>query len=118
EAMAALKAVGYLAAINSYLSPSTRPETLTLRDLLQVAVMRFADFPLFGRRYPRDVAEFAFDLFLGKPALAVEHHGYFRDGYQSLHAFVQDLSRLDARLEWTTVGNICSQACLTRVAKD
>jgi hypothetical protein len=118
EAIAALKASGYLAAINSDVCPSTQPESLALRDLLEVAVTSFAEFPLFGRRYPRDLAEFAFDLFMGKPALAVEHHGYFRDGYQGLESFVAGLNSLDERLEWTNPGTICSRACLTRTAED
>ena len=71
EALPALKAAGYLAAVNTELSPSTNSRSLSLRDLLDVAVTRFADFPVFGRHYPNELAEFAFDLFLGKPALAV-----------------------------------------------
>jgi hypothetical protein len=118
EAMMALKDVGYLAAVNSDVYPSTTSETLPLRDLLDVAVTRFADFPLFGRRYPSDLAEFAFDLFLGKPALAVEHHGYFRDGYEVIGAFVERLNSLDEQLEWTNLATICSRACLSRTAMD
>ncbi len=114
EAIAALKDSGYLAAINSDVCPAMTGETLSVRDLLEVAVTRFADFPLFGRRYPHDVAEFAFDLFLGKPALAVEHHGYFRDGYRALETFVNRVNALDKRLEWTNLETICSRACLTK----
>ena len=117
EAMAALKASGYLAAVNTDLFPSTHPDTLVLRDLLDVAVTRFADFPVFGRRYPRDLAEFAFDLFLGKPVLAVEHHGYFRNGYGALESFVERLNSLDERLQWCDLGTICSRACLTRTVE-
>ena len=115
EALMALKASGYLAAVNTDVCPSLGTEALHLEDLLDVAVMRFSDFPLFGRRYPRDLAEFAFDLFLGKPALAVEHHGYFRNGYGPLATFVSGLNALDERLEWTNLGTICSRACLTKV---
>jgi hypothetical protein len=118
EAVAALKASGYLAAVNSDLYPSDKSHTLTLRELLDVAVTTFADFPLFSRRYPRDLSEFALDLFLGKPALVVEHHGYFRDGYAALESFVEQLNGLDRRLEWTDLGTICSRACLTRTSED
>ena len=118
EALPALKAAGYLAAVNTELSPSTASESLSLRDLLEVAVTRFADFPLFGRRYPNDLAEFAFDLFLGKPALAVEHHGYFKDGHKALEAFITRLKALDSRIEWTSLDTICSHACLTKRSED
>jgi hypothetical protein len=118
EAMTALKACGYLAAVNSDVFPSTQPESRPLRDLLDVAISGSDDFPLFGRRYPHDPAEFAFDLFMGKPALAVEHHGYFRNGYAALESFVERLNGLDARLEWSDLGTICSRACLARVGAD
>ncbi|PYT48750.1 MAG: hypothetical protein DMG44_13490 [Acidobacteria bacterium] len=118
EAVAALRASGYLAAVITDLCPSTMPGSLALRDLLEVAITRFADFPLFGRRYPREVAEFALDLFMGKPALAVEHHGYFRDGYNTLGTFVAHLNALEERLEWTNLATICSRACLTRTTED
>jgi hypothetical protein len=85
---------------------------------MDVAVTAHADFPLFRRQYPRDPAEFAFDLFLGKPALAVEHHGYFRNGYEALKTFVKRLNELDKRLEWSNLATICSRACLKRVTAD
>jgi len=114
EAMAALKASGYLTAVNTALCPSTMNQALDVRDLLDVAVTKFEGFPMFGRRYPKDVAGFALDLFLGKPALAVEHHGYFRDGYNALETFVKKVNSLDERLEWTNLETICSRACLTK----
>jgi glycosyltransferase involved in cell wall biosynthesis len=117
EAITALKASGYLAAVNTHLCPSTKTDTLAVRDLLEVAVTRFADFPLFGRRDPREVAEFALDLFMGKPALAVEHHGYFRDGYNALETFIARVNALEERLEWTNLATICSCACLTRTSE-
>lgn len=118
EALAALRASGYVAAVNTELSPSTMPEALSLRDLLDVAVTRFDNFPLFGRRYPNDLAEFAFDLFMGKPALAVEHHGYFRGGYRALETFVAGLNALDAEIEWTSLEAICSRACLRKTLRN
>jgi hypothetical protein len=118
EAVQALDACRYLAAVNTDLCPTNMAEGLALRDMLDVAVTTFSDFPLFGRRYPEDPAEFAFDLFLGKPALVVQHHGYFRDGYEALGTFVKRLNDLDERLEWTSLGTICSRACLKRTTAD
>jgi len=118
EALKALSCAGYLAAINSDLHPSTEIEVLELRDLLSVAVTRFSNFPLFGRHYPKGIEDFALDLFLGKPALVVEHHAYFRNGYGALQAFVARLNALDERLEWTNPAAICSRACVTKTAGD
>jgi hypothetical protein len=118
EALVALDAAGYLAAVNTDVFPATSQERLHLRDLLDVAISRPGACPLFSRRYPRDIAEFAFDLFMGKPALAVAHHGYFRHGYSALESFVQALNRLDERLEWSGLGAICSSASLKKAGED
>jgi len=118
EGVSAVKANDYLATINGDVAPANSKELPRLRNWLEVAVTDFSGFPLFGRRYPRNIAEFAFDLFAGKPALAVEHHGYFENGYADVESFVDRVNALDSRLEWASLGAICSQACLTRIADD
>ena len=117
EALKALDACGYLAAINTDLCPSNGRSDLKLRDLLDVAVTRFG-LSLFWRHYPKDVAHFAFDLFLGKPAFVVEHHGYFRSGYQEATEFMRTLSQLDEHVEWQNPAKVCSRACLQRAMPD
>ena len=115
EALIALDACGYLAAVNTDLCPSNHLQGVTLRNLMDVAVTTIADFPLFGRHYPRDLAEFAFDLFLGKPALMVEHHTYFRNGYEALGSFVKRLNALDEEVEWGDLATVCSRTCLKKL---
>jgi hypothetical protein len=100
--------------VNSTACPVDGDRALTLGDLLQVAVTRFSNFPLFTRRYPQKMAELAFDLFLGKPALLVEHHGFFRDGYDALVEAVEKVQAMDHRLEWTNLHSVCSRACLEK----
>ena len=115
EAMKALKASGYLAAVNTTAYPMGAGETsLPLAELLDVAVMRYANFPLFLRRYPNSPADAALDMFLGKPALFVEHHGFFRGGYNALAQIADDLNSGNPRIEWTNLGRICSETCLVR----
>jgi hypothetical protein len=115
EALQALDACGYLAAINTDADPVGKSPALTLRERSDVAIAKFEGVPLFVRHYPREIAEFAFDLFLGKPALVVEHHGYFRNGYQEPSMFMGRLGGLDKTLEWGNLAAICSRACLRRV---
>lgn len=118
EGIRALDAAGYLAAVNTHLHPAFEEHPLRLRDLMDVAVTAYANLPLFGRHYPKDPAEFAMDLFLGKPAFVVEHHGCFRDGYETLGSFAQQLNALDENLEWKSLASICSQACRKRITQD
>jgi hypothetical protein len=89
---------------------------MTLCDLLEVSVTRFG-LSLFWRHYPTDIAHFAFDLFLGKPAFVVEHHGYFRNGYQHAAEFMRKLNQLDD-LQWQNPATICSRACLQKETPD
>jgi len=114
-AIRALQSSGYLAAVNTTPYPrDVQEDVLTLRELMGVAVTKFSNFPLFVRRYPNQLADLAFDLFLGKPALLVEHHSFFRDGYGPLVDVVKWLNALEPSLEWGRLGEICSQACLKR----
>jgi hypothetical protein len=117
-AMRALKHCGYLAAVNTSPYPVDYSDGLKLRDLLQVAVTRFSDFPLFTRRPADKLAELAFDLFLGKPALIVAHHDFFRDGYNVLIEAVRSLHRMEKRLNWANLATICSQTCMTKAANN
>lgn len=115
--LAALKRAGYLASVNSTPYPVDAENELCLRDLLEVAMTRFEGFPLFTRQYPTQFPELAFDLFLGKPALIVEHHQYFRGGYEPLSGLVEKLYGQDSRLEWGPVGANCSRASLRRIVE-
>jgi hypothetical protein len=116
-AMSALQFCGFLAAVNSSPFPVDGDATsLRLRDLVDGAVTKFSGFPLFTRHYPTDLAGQAFALLLGKPALLVEHHGYFRNGYAPLVEVVQKLKQMEPHLEWSRLSVICSQTCWQRRA--
>jgi hypothetical protein len=118
-AMKALKTAGYLAAVNSTPFPvDASSEPLRVRDLLSPAVTRYSGFPLFIRRYPNCIAEFALDLFLGKPALIVEHHDYFRNGYQRVQAFAEQINLLSDGITWCGLEDIVRAACLKRRRDD
>ena len=85
-----------------------------MRDLLSPAVTRHSSLPLFIRHYPTRPAEFALDLFLGKPALMVEHHDYFRDGYQQLEAFAAQINHLNDTIYWCGLEEIARNSFLWR----
>jgi hypothetical protein len=115
EALTALKANNYLAAVNSSPSPAYSGVygSLTVADFLTPAVTRHGGFPVFVRRYPAGLEQFAFDLFFGKPLLAVEHHAYFKDGGASLAEFVTRINSFK-KLQWTGLHDIMKKSYLER----
>ena len=118
-ALEALKQAGFLAAVNSTPFPIDEPtEKLRIRDFLSPALTRHSSLPLFIRRYPRQVAEFAMDLFLGKPVLMVEHHEYFRGGYGRIESFAAKINSLADRIEWCGLEEIARNSYLWRTDAD
>ncbi len=114
-AFAALKRSGYDAVVNTELWPKAgKKPHIALRDLLAGATMVYSGFPLFSRRYPKSIFEFATDLFWGKPVLLVEHHAYFKEGYPQLAEFVRQLGQLTPKLTWKPVGAVVTEHALFR----
>ena len=115
KAIRALKAGGFAAALNSTPWPvDYRGDPLTIRDLLDVAVTRYESFPIFVRRYPRDIFDYAFDALFQKPILAVEHHGFFRDGYEALAKLVHEVSSLSSNVLWMPLGRAVTSSCVLK----
>jgi hypothetical protein len=118
-ALKALKTTGYLAAVNSTpFSVDDSSDPLRVRDLLAPAITHYWGFPLFIRHYPNRIAEFALDLFLGKPALMVEHHDYFRDGYESVQTFAEQINLLSDGITWCGLEDVVRATCLKRRRDD
>ena len=111
----ALKTSGYLAAVNTSCFPDdSAPDFLKVGDFFRPAITRFYGFPIFQRHYPKRAIDFAFDLFLGKPALLVEHHQFLGDGCKKLEEFVRQLQRLEPKLSWPTLSEQLSRSCMIR----
>jgi hypothetical protein len=119
KAIRALKASGIAAAVNTTPWPvDYREHCLTIRDLLGVAVTRYESFPIFVRRYPRDVFDYAFDAMFQKPVLAVEHHGFFRHGHTALAKLVQEVSTLSHKVVWMPLGRTVTTSCVLKRTGD
>jgi hypothetical protein len=118
-AISALAANHYLAAVNTTCFPTDNVAvSLRVGDFLRPAITRFNGFPIFKRHYPQCVIDFAFDLFLGKPVLVVEHHEYFRDGCALLEDFVQGLYQLEPTLSWPSLADQLSRSCMIRAISE
>jgi hypothetical protein len=116
KVIAALKTCGLEAVVNSTPWPVDSEDfpRLKVRDLLDVAVMHYDLLPIFVRRYPRDIFDFAFDALFQKPILVVEHHQYFRDGYGQFVKFVSAISALSSGLKWMPLGEAVRSSFLLR----
>jgi len=116
EAMTVLKRSGFVAAVNTEVASSDPPpHNVTVADYWDVAVMSHGDFAVFTRRYPEQgVANFAFDVLLGKPCLVVVHHEDFREGGTPLVQFIDSLNALNARLSWCSLGEVVRRSCRQR----
>jgi len=114
--LAALKHANFLAAVNTEVfSTDQPPPSICISDVWDVAVMRYADSPIFTRRYPaQGVENFAFDILLGKPCIIVIHHDYCRDNYRHLVDFIDRLNGLDCPLTWSSLGDVVRRSCRQR----
>jgi hypothetical protein len=74
-------------------------------DLLLPAQDSFFGFPVFKRHYWKDISVFAMALFLGKPAILVEHHEFFRDGPGGAERFVAELAKVRPGMKWASLGD-------------
>lgn len=114
RAMQVLKHRNFVAAVNTEVVPghqSAQRGQVALGDLLSVAMTTYDSFPLFSRRNCTDpVANYALDLFLGKPCLFVAHHGDFRAGFGHLKQLFGALNGLAPDLKWTTLGELLDES--------
>jgi hypothetical protein len=111
-AMKALKLNGFLAAVNTDIVPVTDSAlpSITLADYLGMAIMNYDDFPLFTRKYPHHLNDFALDLFLEKPALIVIHHDDLKDGSRHLTDFISAINRLNKGIHWDRLSRIIEKS--------
>ena len=115
QGMEALKRAGYWAAVNSgAIAQEGPPGEFRIRDYLLPAVTAYESFPLFNRRYPKSLLEFAVDGFLEKPILFVEHHGYFKDAGRDLVEKIEAVNGWGWRHCWQSLGSIVQQTAWER----
>lgn len=118
KALRVLKSCGFLGAVNSTAGAVDQSVHLSIRGLLELPAVQYEGFPLFLRRYPEELSDFALDLFLGKPALIVEHHDYFREGPDKLVDFVSHLNRVAPDVHWRGLGTILERAHLEKTGSN
>jgi hypothetical protein len=107
-AMDVLKRSNFTAAVNTdVLSVDPRSPAIRISDVWDVALMRYGSFPIFTRRSPEQkIANFAFDILLGKPCIICSHHDFCRDRYKHLLDLVNGLNALARPLSWRSLGEV------------
>ncbi|HTE90834.1 MAG TPA: hypothetical protein VK639_17880 [Terriglobales bacterium] len=107
-AMDVLKRSNFTAAVNTdVLSVDPRSPAIRISDVWDVALMRYGSFPIFTRRSPEQkIANFAFDILLGKPCIIGSHHDFCRDRYKHLLDLVNGLNALARPLSWRSLGEV------------
>lgn len=119
NSMKILKCNNYMSAVNSTpFTVDSDASNFKISDLLEVAILNYENFPLFLRRYPRDVMDFAFDLFLGKPILIVEHHHYFKNGNSSIINFIKKINSISEKIKWKGLGYVIENSYLEKSEGD
>ncbi len=115
-AMNALKHSNFTAAVNSeIMSADPHQQAIRISDVWDIAVMRYGGFPMFTRRDPSEgIENFAFDILLGKPCVAVIHHDFCRDRYARLLEFIDNLNALKCPLSWRSLGEVVRRTCRQR----
>jgi len=118
-ALSVLKHNGFIAAVNTDVLPTDAPRGTQIGDTWQMAVTRYADFPIFTRRYAfHGIHNFAFDLLLGKPCLMVTHHLDFRNDSMDVMAFIDKLNALPDALKWRPLGDVIRHAYQVQLSND
>src|SRR6185437_5440652 len=106
-----LKHNGFIAAVNTEVSPTDQPKSATVGDVWRLAILKYADFAIYTRRYAfHGVHNFAFDLLLGKPCLIVTHHADFKDGGRDVVDFIDRVNALPVPLAWRGLGEVVRRA--------
>lgn len=115
---ASLKALAeerFVAAVNSTIyAVDAEPNEVTFRDLMEMAMVRFGGTPLFLRQYAERREKIALDLFLGRPVLLVEHHGFFKRGYGDVQRCTAFINEIAPDITWTDLEELCSSAYVVR----
>jgi hypothetical protein len=115
DAMRALQAHNFVAAVNTVQHPAGEPFNLSLGEVVQPAVLKYEGSPLFLRKYVREILseDIAFNVFFGKPIFIVEHHEIFRDP-ERLTELVSGINKMVPQIRWSNLQSAVENSYLRR----
>ena len=119
EAMRLLNCHNFYAAVNTVPHTAQQPVRLTIGELAQPAVLRYAGFPLFLRNPIRGTQsqDIAFNLFFGRPVLIGEHHDVF-ERPEALEEIASTINSIAPEIHWSNLESAVINSVLMRRAPD
>lgn len=118
EAPEILRRNGYIGAVNTTVFSTNYDGRLTVRNLLEVAVSYPSGVPVYRRRKPIELFDFACDLLFEKPLFIIQHHQDFERGFAPLLSFIQRIQEIKPNIKWMPVGSVLSHTNLQRIQND
>ena len=119
----ALKAFGDSGRFEAVVNTRRIPDDRAARgrvlgsDLLLPVQDSWYGVPIVKRHYADEgMAKFALALFLGRPAVLAEHHGYFRFGTVDIERFAAALTRMRPDVKWQPLSETVRRLCWRRRA--
>ena len=117
----ALRAIGdskrFAVVVNARCIPDDPAATgqVSAADLLLPAQDSWFGMPILKRHYAADgMAQFALALFLGRPAILVEHHDAFHSGTDSIENFAAEVRKISPHVRWAPLGETIKRLCWQR----
>jgi hypothetical protein len=115
ESLQILMRNGYVGAVNTSVFSTNYDGELTVRNLLEMAVTYPSGVPLYRRRQPVDIFDFACDLFFEKPIFIVQHHQDFKGGFSPLLSFIRKIQEIRSDIKWMPVGAVLARSHWERI---
>jgi hypothetical protein len=72
------------------------------------------NFPVFQRKYPDNLPGILLDIFLGKPALIVEHHSYFKNEDSTIGGLIDRINTTCPDIQWESLAEIAMHTYLAK----
>jgi hypothetical protein len=114
HAMNVLKRGNFSAAVNTNALADDCQYAISVANLVGPGSVDYDGFPLYTRRYPDNLQDFAMDMFLERPVLIAQHHCDFRNGFEPLIVLARKFKEIQPDNQWGTLGNIVNKGYLVR----
>jgi len=118
DALRTLKSNNYQAVASIAAKPRDNSRGVPFSSLLEPAIMDFHSFPIITRRYPSEMASFAFDFLLGKPAIVYLHQEDYRDDGSILVDHIRKIHALHDGIRWTGLSKIARSLYWQKISSE